>query len=90
MWPLSSGKAAERGRGVDPSDMSDPNIEMLRRRLTESENAGAAEIDSAFARLEEKILLLVDTIESAHSVRLEELRQEAARLASGKGGDSDF
>lgn len=89
MWLLSSGKAAERGRGVESGDMSDPNIDQLRRRLSDSENAGAAEIDSAFARLEEKILLLVDTIESAHSVRLEELRQEAARLAAGKGG-SDY
>jgi hypothetical protein len=67
--------------------MTDPNIEMLRRRLADTEKAGAPEIDSAFARLEEKILLLVDTIESAHSVRLEELRQEAARLAAGKGND---
>jgi hypothetical protein len=69
--------------------MSDPSIEMLRRRLADSETVGAAEIDSAFARLEEKILLLVDTIESAHAVRLEELRQEAARLAAARqtGGD---
>lgn len=70
--------------------MSDPNIEMLRRRLTESENAGAEEIDSAFARLEEKILLLVDTIESAHVVRLEELRQEAARLAAARASGTDY
>lgn len=64
--------------------MSDPNIEVLRRRLAEGQTAGAEEIDSAFARLEEKNLLLVDTIESAHSVRLEELRQEAARLAAAR------
>jgi hypothetical protein len=70
--------------------MSDPKIEMLRRRLTESENAGAEEIDSAFARLEEKILLLVDTIESAHVVRLEELRQEAARLAAARASGTDY
>ncbi len=70
--------------------MSDPNIEVMRTRLTESENAGAAEIDSAFARLEEKILLLVDTIESAHSVRLEELRQEAARLAATRATGGDY
>lgn len=69
--------------------MSDPNIEILRRRLTESENAGAPEVDSAFARLEEKILLLVDTIESAHAVRLEELRQEAARLAAARATGAD-
>lgn len=69
--------------------MSDPNIEILRRRLTESQNAGAPEIDSAFARLEEKILLLVDTIESAHAVRLEELRQEAARLAAARATGAD-
>jgi hypothetical protein len=69
--------------------MSDPSIEILRRRLVESENAGAAEIDSAFASLEEKILLLVDTIESAHSVRLEELRQEAARLAASRAFGSN-
>lgn len=66
--------------------MSDPNIEVLRRRLNESQDAGGPEIDSAFARLEEKILLLVDTIESAHAVRLEELRQEAARLAASRTG----
>lgn len=66
--------------------MTDPNIDILRRQLAESETAGASEIDSAFARLEEKILLLVDTIESAHAVRLEELRQEAARLAVTRGG----
>lgn len=70
--------------------MSDPNIEILRRRLTESENAGAPEVDSAFARLEEKILLLVDTIESAHAVRLEELRQEAARLAAARATGADY
>ena len=70
--------------------MSDPNIEKLRRRLADSDKAGSAEIDSAFARLEEKILLLVDTIESAHSVRLEELRQEASRLAAGRGSGSDY
>ena len=71
--------------------MSDPSIEILRRRLAESETAGAAsEIDSAFARLEEKILLLVDTIESAHSVRLEELRQEAARLAAARATGGDY
>jgi di/tripeptidase len=70
--------------------MSDPNIEILRRRLADSEKAGAAEIDSAFARLEEKILLLVDTIESAHSVRLEELRQEAARLAAARASGTDY
>ena len=70
--------------------MGDPTIDMLRRRLTESENAGAVEIDSAFARLEEKILLLVDTIESAHAVRLEELRQEAARLAAGRVSGTDY
>ena len=70
--------------------MSDPNIEILRRRLAEGENAGAAEVDSAFARLEEKILQLVDTIESAHSVRLEELRQEAARLAAARASGVDY
>jgi hypothetical protein len=70
--------------------MADPSIDVLRRRLAEAENAGAAEIDSAFARLEEKILLLVDTIESAHSVRLEELRQEAARLAMARATGSDY
>lgn len=70
--------------------MSDPSIEVLRRRLAESENAGAAEVDSAFARLEEKILLLVDTIESAHSVRLEELRQEAARLAASRAFGGEY
>ena len=70
--------------------MSEPSIDILRRRLAESENVGAAEIDSAFARLEEKILLLVDTIESAHSVRLEELRQEAARLAAARANGSDY
>ena len=70
--------------------MSDPKIEVLRRRLAESENAGAAEIVSAFAALEEKILLLVDTIESAHSVRLEELRQEAARLAASRAFGSEY
>ena len=70
--------------------MSEPNIDILRRRLSESETAGAAEIDSAFARLEEKILLLVDTIESAHAVRLEELRQEASRLALTRGGAGEF
>lgn len=70
--------------------MSDPNIEILRRRLADSEKAGAGEIDSAFARLEEKILLLVDTIESAHSVRLEELRQEAARLAAARASGNDY
>ncbi|MFN2375204.1 MAG: hypothetical protein ABR538_01620 [Candidatus Binatia bacterium] len=70
--------------------MSDPNIEVLRRRLTESESAGAVEIDSAFARLEEKILLLVDTIESAHAVQLEDLRQEAARLAATRTSSSDY
>ncbi len=71
--------------------MSEPNIEILRRRLAEGQGAGSAEIDSAFARLEEKILLLVDTIESAHSVQLEELRQEASRLAVARafaGGGS--
>jgi len=67
--------------------MSDPTMENLRRRLAEGDSAGAGEIDSAFARLEEKILLLVDTIESAHAVRLEELRQEGARLASGGAGE---
>lgn len=67
--------------------MGDPNMDILRRRLAEGEGAGAREIDSAFARLEEKIHLLVDTIESAHAVRLEELRQEAARLASGGAGE---
>ncbi|HEY2772855.1 MAG TPA: hypothetical protein VGK20_02255 [Candidatus Binatia bacterium] len=70
--------------------MSDPNIEVLKRRLAESEKAGAAEIDTAFARLEEKILLLVDTIESAHSVRLEELRQEAARLALQRATGGEY
>lgn len=70
--------------------MSDPNIEILRRRLTESESAGAVEIDSAFARLEENILLLVDTIESAHAVQLEDLRQEAARLAATRTSGSDY
>jgi len=70
--------------------MSDPNIEILRRRLADSENANAVEIDSAFARLEEKILLLVDTIESAHSVRLEELKQEAARLAAARASGTDY
>ena len=70
--------------------MSDPNIEVMRRRLAESETAGATEIDSAFARLEEKILLLVDTIESAHSVRLDELRQEAARLAATRATGGDY
>ncbi|MFN2427699.1 MAG: hypothetical protein ABR587_14770 [Candidatus Binatia bacterium] len=70
--------------------MSDPNIEILRRRLADSEKAGASEIDSAFARLEEKILLLVDTIESAHSVRLEELRQEAARLSGARVSGADY
>ena len=70
--------------------MGDPSIEILRRRLAESGNAGAAEIDSAFARLEEKILLLVDTIESAHSVRLEELRQEAARLSVARASGTDY
>jgi hypothetical protein len=70
--------------------MGDPTIDILRRRLAESENAGAVEIDSAFARLEEKILLLVDTIESAHAVRLEELRQEAARLAAGRASGTDY
>lgn len=70
--------------------MTDPNIDILRRRLAESETAGAGEIDSAFARLEEKILLLVDTIESAHAVRLEELRQEAARLAVTRGGAGEY
>ena len=69
--------------------MSDPNIEVLKRRLAESEKGGAAEIDSAFARLEEKIFLLVDSIESAHSVRLEELRQEAARLAAARASGVD-
>jgi hypothetical protein len=70
--------------------MNEPDIEALRRRLADSEKAGAAEIDSAFATLEEKILLLVDTIESAHAVRLEELRQEAARLAAPRSGGSDY
>jgi hypothetical protein len=70
--------------------MSDPKIEVLRRRLAESENVGAAEIASAFSALEEKILLLVDTIESAHSVRLEELRQEAARLAASRAFGSEY
>ena len=70
--------------------MSDPSIDILRRRLAESETAGASEIDSAFARLDEKILLLVDTIESAHSVRLEELRQEAARLAAARATGGDY
>lgn len=70
--------------------MSDPNIEILRRRLAESEHTGAAEIVTAFASLEEKILLLVDTIESAHSVRLEELRQDAARLAATRGTGSEY
>ena len=70
--------------------MSDPGIEILRRRLADSEKVGAAEIDSAFARLEEKILLLVDTIESAHAVRLEELRQEAARLAVQRATGGDY
>lgn len=70
--------------------MSDPSIDILRRRLADSGAAGAAEIDSAFARLEEKILLLVDTIESAHAVRLEELRQEAARLAVTRATGGDY
>lgn len=70
--------------------MSDLNIDLLRRRLTESGTAGAAKIDSAFARLEEKILLLVDTIESAHAVRLEELRQEAARLAVTRATGGEY
>jgi hypothetical protein len=59
--------------------VTDPNVEMLRRRLSESDDGAA--IETAFSELEAKILLLVDTIESAHSVRLEELKQEAARLA---------
>lgn len=70
--------------------MSDPAIEILKRRLAEGLGAPEGEIDSAFKRLEEKILLLVDTIESAHAVRLEELRQEAARLAAGGGPGADF
>jgi hypothetical protein len=65
-------------------------IEKLRRRLADSESARSGEIDSAFARLEETILLLVDTIESAHAVRLEELRQEAARLASMRTSGSEY
>lgn len=69
--------------------MSDPKIEVLRRRLAESESSGG-DVDSAFQALEEKILLLVDTIESAHSVRLEELRQEAARLAASRAFGSDY
>lgn len=69
--------------------MSDPKIEVLRRRLAESEGS-PDEIESAFAALEEKILRLVDTIESAHSVRLEELRQEAARLAASRAFGSDY
>jgi len=69
--------------------MSDPQIEVLRTRLAESDDSGP-EIDSAFTVLEEKILLLVDTIESAHSVRLEELRQEAARLAASRAFGSDY
>lgn len=70
--------------------MGEPNIDILRRRLAESESSGSAEIDTAFSRLEEKILLLVDTIESAHSVRLEELRQEAARLAATRVTGSEY
>ena len=70
--------------------MSDPKIELLRQKLAESENAGVAEVASAFAELEEKILLLVDTIESAHSVRLEELRHEAARLAASRAFGTDY
>jgi len=70
--------------------MSDPKIDVLRRRLAESETAGAEEIEAAFSALEEKILLLVDTIESAHSVRLEELRQEAARLAASRAFGTDY
>lgn len=70
--------------------MSEPSINVLRRRLADSESIGASEIDSAFARLEEKILLLVDTIESAHAVRLEELRQEAARLAASGGSATEY
>jgi hypothetical protein len=69
--------------------MSDPRIEQLRRRLAESDASGD-EIGSAFSVLEEKILRLVDTIESAHSVRLEELRQEAARLAASRAFGSDY
>jgi hypothetical protein len=69
--------------------MSDPQIEVLRRRLAESEGS-APEIATAFSALEEKILLLVDTIESAHSVRLEELRQEAARLAASRAFGSEY
>ena len=69
--------------------MSDPKIEQLRRRLADSDATGD-DIGSAFAALEEKILRLVDTIESAHSVRLEELRQEAARLAASRAFGSDF
>ena len=70
--------------------MSDPKIEGLRRQLAESENVATAEIASAFETLEEKILLLVDTIESAHSVRLEELRHEAARLAASRAFGTDY
>ena len=69
--------------------MSDPKIEIWRRRLVESDGS-TAEINSAFQALEEKILLLVDTIESAHSVRLEELRQEAARLAASRAFGSEY
>lgn len=63
--------------------MTDPNIELLRRRLDDSNGSGP-DIEAAFAQLEAKILSLVDTIESAHTVRLEEMRQEAARLAAAR------
>lgn len=63
--------------------MTDPNIEMLRRRLDEGKGS-STDIEAAFAQLEAKILSLVDTIESAHTARLEEMRQEAARLAAAR------
>lgn len=66
--------------------MGDASIDSLRRRLEEAETASAARIDSAFTSLEEKIVMLLDTIESAHEVRLAELRQEADRLAAGRPG----
>ena len=65
--------------------MTDPNIEMLRRKLDDS-SSGGVDLDAAFSQLEAKILLLVDTIESAHEARLEEMRQEAARLSAARSG----